>query len=174
MPVGDGNDRAARQVHRAASSASGRSRYESEGNADDDREVIDVIRIGEDADVAAFDEQRAHPPAELEAGAGYRAHRHGEAERATRMVKDLLDFTQLRSSHGMPIERRSANLHQICRQAVDEAALANPNRILVHEATGEGQGSWDSDRLAQVVSNLTRNWRPLPRPCREGQGLGAL
>jgi phosphoserine phosphatase RsbU/P len=78
-------------------------------------------------------------------------------QRAMRLIRDLLDFTQLRSSHGMPIERRSANLHQICKQAVDEAALANPSRILLHEATGEGQGSWDSDRLAQVVGNLTRN-----------------
>ena len=78
-------------------------------------------------------------------------------QRAMRLIRDLLDFTQVRSSHGLPIERRSANLHQICKQAVDEASLANPNRTVLHESTGEGQGSWDPDRLAQVVGNLTRN-----------------
>ena len=78
-------------------------------------------------------------------------------QRAMRLIRDLLDFTQVRSSHGLPIERRSSNLHQICKQVVDETALANPDRTIVHEASGEGNGSWDPDRLAQVVGNLTRN-----------------
>lgn len=78
-------------------------------------------------------------------------------KRAMRLIRDLLDFTQVRASHGLPIERRSSNLHQICKQVVDETALAHPSRTVIHEATGEGNGSWDPDRLAQVVGNLTRN-----------------
>jgi signal transduction histidine kinase len=78
-------------------------------------------------------------------------------ERATRLIRDLLDFTQVRTGSGMPVARRESDIHLVCKQAVDEIAFANPERQIVHEAEGEGHGIWDGDRISQVVGNLTRN-----------------
>ena len=78
-------------------------------------------------------------------------------ERATRLIRDLLDFTQVRLGGGVPIERRAADIHAVCAQAVEEVALNHADRTLVHEDAGDGRGAWDADRLAQVVGNLVRN-----------------
>jgi len=78
-------------------------------------------------------------------------------ERATRLIRDLLDFTQARTGSGIPVDLRAADIHATCKQAVDEVAMAHPGREIVHHAEGEGRGVWDPDRIAQVVDNLTRN-----------------
>ncbi|WP_244224972.1 PAS domain-containing protein [Corallococcus sicarius] len=79
------------------------------------------------------------------------------AERASRMVKDLLDFTQARLGGGIRIERRSADLHELARGVVDEVEAAWPTRELRVLRSGEGRGQWDPDRLSQVVQNLVTN-----------------
>ncbi|RKG99768.1 PAS domain S-box protein [Corallococcus sp. CA053C] len=79
------------------------------------------------------------------------------AERATRMVKDLLDFTQARLGGGIRIERRSADLHELARGVVDEVEAAWPTRELRVRRSGEGRGLWDPDRVSQVVQNLITN-----------------
>ncbi|MDC0714417.1 PAS domain-containing protein [Stigmatella sp. ncwal1] len=79
------------------------------------------------------------------------------AERAIRMVKDLLDFTQARLGGGIRIERRSANLHELARGVVEEVEAAYPTRELRVRRLGDGQGNWDPDRLSQVVQNLVIN-----------------
>ena len=78
-------------------------------------------------------------------------------ERATRLIRDLLDFTQVRLGGGVPIERRAADIHVVCAQAVEEIALNHADRIIIHETDSDGRGAWDADRLAQVVDNLVRN-----------------
>jgi signal transduction histidine kinase len=78
-------------------------------------------------------------------------------ERATRLIRDLLDVTQARLGRGIPVDPTSADLHQVCKQAVDEVALAHPARSVRHEAIGEGGGIWDSDRLVQAIGNLIQN-----------------
>jgi phosphoserine phosphatase RsbU/P len=79
------------------------------------------------------------------------------AERATRMVRDLLDFTQARLGGGIGIERQRADVHQIVGQAIDEIETAFPERHLDFAREGDGGGEWDPDRLAQVVQNLVTN-----------------
>ncbi|ADO70553.1 sensor histidine kinase [Stigmatella aurantiaca] len=79
------------------------------------------------------------------------------AERAIRMVKDLLDFTQARLGGGIRIERRPTNLHELARGVVDEVEAAYPARELRVRRSGDGRGSWDPDRLSQVVQNLVTN-----------------
>ncbi|WP_158623981.1 PAS domain-containing protein, partial [Corallococcus llansteffanensis] len=64
------------------------------------------------------------------------------AERATRMVKDLLDFTQARLGGGIRIERRSADLHELARGVVDEVEAAWPTRELRVRRSGDGRGLW--------------------------------
>ena len=84
-----------------------------------------------------------------------RINRSGE--KAIRLIRDLLDFTQMRVGGGIPVHRAPADLHAICRHAVEEIQQKHPERSIQHQTSGDGTGSWDADRLAQVVSNLTQN-----------------
>ncbi len=79
------------------------------------------------------------------------------AERASRMVKDLLDFTQARLGGGIRIERLPADLHEVTRGVVAEVEAAYPGRTLVLRHEGDGREALDADRLAQVVQNLVTN-----------------
>ncbi len=79
------------------------------------------------------------------------------ADRASRMVRDLLDFTQARLGGGIAISPRPADLHEVTRQMVDEVQTAFPEREVRFAPTGDGRGSWDPDRLGQIVANLVTN-----------------
>ena len=79
------------------------------------------------------------------------------ADRAHRMIRDLLDFTQARAGGAIPIHPRPVDLHELTRQVVDEVHLANPGRDIFVEARGDGHGDWDEDRLAQLLTNLVGN-----------------
>jgi PAS domain S-box-containing protein len=79
------------------------------------------------------------------------------AERAVRMVKDLLDFTQARLGGGIPVVPRPLDLHALTRLVLEEVQANFPERDLVVTARGNGQGAWDADRMAQVVTNLASN-----------------
>lgn len=100
------------------------------------------------------------------------------AERATRMIRDLLDFTKARLGGGIPIERRVVDIHELCRQAVDDHREARRGRAIELQTSGDGVGAWDADRLAQVVSNLLDNavkYSPADEPVRVivgGDGKG--
>jgi PAS domain S-box-containing protein len=79
------------------------------------------------------------------------------AERAIRLIRDLLDFTQARLGGGIPVSRKAMDVHGLTRQVVDEVQLVHPERRIDVRAQGEGRGEWDPDRLAQVMSNLLSN-----------------
>ncbi len=79
------------------------------------------------------------------------------AERAARMIRDLLDFTQARQGGGIPLRRQAVNLHELVQSVVDEVEPAHAERTIEVEHTGDGAGEWDPDRLAQVISNLLTN-----------------
>lgn len=78
------------------------------------------------------------------------------AGRANRMIHDLLDFTQARVS-GIPVSPGPCELHTVARHVVDEVRLAHPARRIDFEALDDGQGQWDGDRMAQVLTNLVGN-----------------
>ncbi|MBJ6760248.1 PAS domain S-box protein [Myxococcaceae bacterium JPH2] len=79
------------------------------------------------------------------------------AARASRMLRDVLDFTQARLGGGIRMEPRPVDLHDLVRQVMDEVQLAHPTRRLHVECLGDGHGVWDADRLAQVITNLVNN-----------------
>ncbi|MCI0574127.1 MAG: HAMP domain-containing histidine kinase, partial [Myxococcaceae bacterium] len=79
------------------------------------------------------------------------------AERGVRMVRDLLDFTQARLGGGIQVTRRPLNLHALVRDVVEELQAVFPEREVRLLSKGSGEGAWDGDRLAQVVSNLVSN-----------------
>ncbi|WP_395815223.1 ATP-binding protein [Archangium minus] len=79
------------------------------------------------------------------------------AERASRLIRDLLDFTQARLGTGIPVYRKPVDLHAVTRAALEELHVAFPERELLIEHEGDGCGEWDGERLGQVVQNLVGN-----------------
>jgi signal transduction histidine kinase len=79
------------------------------------------------------------------------------AERATRLIRDLLDFTQARLGDGISIHRARVDLHAVIRQTEEEFAILFPDREIELRLLGSGEGEWDSDRVAQVIQNLMTN-----------------
>lgn len=79
------------------------------------------------------------------------------AERATRLIGDLLDFAKERMSGRLPVKPGPADLAALIHEAVEEAEFTFPTRAIVHHERGELVGRWDPDRIAQVLSNLLAN-----------------
>jgi signal transduction histidine kinase len=79
------------------------------------------------------------------------------AERMTRMIEQLLDYARMRQGHEIPLRRAPAALGEICRQVLQEIEDAYPQACLLVQERSDLTGVWDSDRLAQVVSNLLGN-----------------
>src|SRR5471032_158108 len=79
------------------------------------------------------------------------------ADRAQRLIADLLDFTQARVGQGVAVVSQAIDLHAEVAACVEELRLAFPDRSLVHHQTGEGACMADSDRLFQVIGNLVAN-----------------
>jgi signal transduction histidine kinase len=72
------------------------------------------------------------------------------------MIALLIDFTRVGLGLGLPLHRRTADLGEVVRQAVDELEVRYPHRLAV-ESVGDSEGDWDVERLLEVVSNLTTN-----------------
>jgi len=79
------------------------------------------------------------------------------ADRANRLIADLLDFTQARVGNGLAVERTKIDLHAAIRETVEELADVYPGRRLEHRVLGEGTCLADPNRLAQAVGNLVSN-----------------
>ncbi|HEY7958334.1 MAG TPA: ATP-binding protein [Polyangia bacterium] len=79
------------------------------------------------------------------------------AERMRRMISDLLDFTRGRLGGGIPIAPKPTDLRAICRAVLDEVEAVNPERRIGFSAEGDTAGTWDDQRLGQVVQNLVSN-----------------
>lgn len=79
------------------------------------------------------------------------------AERAARLIADLLDFTQVRLGRGLTMSKTAIDLHSVISETVDELRHIYPNRVIDHQRSGEGECFADADRLAQLVGNLVSN-----------------
>ncbi len=79
------------------------------------------------------------------------------ADRATRMIHDLLDYTEARHLRGIPVNPSPSNLHEVAEQVVDDLRSEYPGRGIELETQGPGEGEFDPDRLSQVIVNLASN-----------------
>ncbi|OJT27569.1 hypothetical protein BO221_06285 [Archangium sp. Cb G35] len=133
------------------------------------RQAQEAARIREDL-VAVVSHDLRNPISAISMSAGAMLKREGlqdwqakglsriysAADRAIRLIRDLLDSTQARVG-GIPVERRPLDFHELARHVVEEVQLAHPERHIHFETGGEAQGAWDADRMAQVITNLVGN-----------------
>ncbi|HEY0479155.1 MAG TPA: GAF domain-containing protein [Kofleriaceae bacterium] len=78
-------------------------------------------------------------------------------QRMARMIDQLLDFTRARVGGGIEIQSRDTNLADLCSQAISELELVYTDRTIQCSVVGDQGGTWDPDRLLQIISNLVAN-----------------
>ena len=78
-------------------------------------------------------------------------------KRMSRMIEDMLDMARARLAGGIPLKREAAQLGALVERVVGEIQAAYPEQRIEVLATGDLNGNWDGERLAQVVSNLLGN-----------------
>ncbi|MGJ7544081.1 PAS domain-containing sensor histidine kinase [Variovorax sp. LT1R16] len=84
-------------------------------------------------------------------------HVRSSAERAQRLIEDLLDFTQARVGTGLAVSLQAMDLHALTAHTLDELRLAFPDREIAHRTHGPGACVADQDRLAQLIGNPVGN-----------------
>jgi signal transduction histidine kinase len=94
---------------------------------------------------------------------GLEAHRRSletiksAARRATRLIHDLLDYTQVLYGAALPVRRSRFSLLALVKEVVEELRVAHPQREISVQGSERAEGFWDADRLAQVITNLVNN-----------------
>lgn len=78
--------------------------------------------------------------------------------RANRLIRELLDFTQARIGHGIAIQPARVNLPGVVQAAVDDLRHAFPGSTLLFVANAdEFTCDADADRMTQIIGNLVAN-----------------
>jgi hypothetical protein len=70
------------------------------------------------------------------------------------MIRDMSDYTRTRLERRLSIMPCEANLETVCKAAIREVALAYPQSAFRFEAEGKLDGSFDTERIQQLVSSL--------------------
>ena len=84
-------------------------------------------------------------------------HISHSADRAQRLVADLLDFTLTQVGRGIAVVPKPVDLHELVADCLEELSLAFPGHKLTHLRHGQGAFTADSDRLYQLIGNLVAN-----------------
>ena len=79
------------------------------------------------------------------------------AERAQRMIVDLLDFASIKLGQGIGIRRQQVDLLKAMDQSVSELRIVFGNASIRHLSRGQGTFEVDQDRLQQMIGNLVAN-----------------
>jgi PAS domain S-box-containing protein len=82
---------------------------------------------------------------------------HAAGERASALIRDLLDFTKARRAGGIAIAPQLLDLHTHARKVAEDVRAFHPERSIDFDQRGDVEGYWDPARIAQVVENLVSN-----------------
>jgi len=74
------------------------------------------------------------------------------SQRMSRMIAQLLDLTRFRLGGGVQLQMAPSDLREIAQNVIEE--FDAPTQLHVE---GDVTGTWDRDRLAEVLSNLAGN-----------------
>ena len=81
----------------------------------------------------------------------------GASQRMGHMIEDLLDVTRIRQAGGLALQLGPAHMQTVVQRTLDEAATSHPERGIESTVEGDLAGTWDAERLCQVVTNLVGN-----------------
>jgi signal transduction histidine kinase len=73
------------------------------------------------------------------------------------MIEDMLDLARARLGGGIVIKREPADFTILVERVVREHHAAAPARVIACSVQGDCNGEWDTERMAQVASNLIGN-----------------
>lgn len=79
--------------------------------------------------------------------------------RMQRLISQVLDMSRLDSGMGLALRKDDADISRMVDDLVDEVRLAHPGTLYETAVTPGVHARIDSDRMAQVVSNLLSNAR---------------
>jgi signal transduction histidine kinase len=79
------------------------------------------------------------------------------AARIHGIIEQTMDFSRTQSHGAMPVRRVAGDLGALLEKVVQETRVRHPDRPLLYDAAPGLHGSWDEQRLAQVLSNLLGN-----------------
>lgn len=79
------------------------------------------------------------------------------AEKANRIITDLLDVTHARVTGQLPVTTQRVDLYRILQEIVDDARVQHPQVELGVRTRGSAQADCDPVRLSQLVTNLINN-----------------
>ncbi|HEX5657245.1 MAG TPA: ATP-binding protein [Polyangiales bacterium] len=79
------------------------------------------------------------------------------AERAVRMIRDLLDFTAARLGGYIPMEARPVDVGALVLQVVEEFEHSHATRTIEVAIGAPTHAEWDPDRITQALTNLIGN-----------------
>jgi signal transduction histidine kinase len=79
------------------------------------------------------------------------------ANRMSRMISQILDFARIRSGQSLALQLESADLRDVCQSVIDEFRASKPKQEIVLSVEGQIEALVDTDRIAQVLSNLIGN-----------------
>lgn len=85
------------------------------------------------------------------------SHISSSADRAHRMIADLLDFALARVGRGISISTSTIDLHTVTAQSIAELRVTFPDATLIHQGSETGSFKLDADRLQQIIGNLVAN-----------------
>ncbi len=79
------------------------------------------------------------------------------SQRMTGLVTDMLDMARGRLGGGLSLLLEPADLVELTQRVVGELQLRAPSVAIRIDPQGDTRGSWDTGRLAQLLSNLLGN-----------------
>lgn len=79
------------------------------------------------------------------------------AQRMSRLINDLIDFTRTHLGRGIPVKATPANLARVCSDVVDEMRTLHPDQVIELAMPSSVDAIFDESRIAQVLSNLIGN-----------------
>jgi two-component system, sensor histidine kinase and response regulator len=75
----------------------------------------------------------------------------------SRLIEDMLDLARARLAGGIVVKRERADIKALVERVVREHQAAAPGRAIETRYNGDFSGHWDTERIAQVASNLIGN-----------------
>ena len=73
------------------------------------------------------------------------------------LLDDMLDFNRTRLGLGINVVPEDVDMRDVIADELDQLRAAHPGREILLEATGDARGTWDGQRIQQLLGNLVVN-----------------